>query len=457
MHKIASHFWKRGCVHWLLRGRGGRGGGRLGTRPRGVSLLEVLFAILVTTVGLLGAIAIFPVASSRARQARINDASAVAGRSAVHAFDTRGMRRPDRWYQWNPAATPPQFTNKFAVGQAYCIDSRFVVRNTGYITTITGSRPSGLFPEFFPYGSPLNPLGAPPVPRMERVAFFPGTLDRSVPPNFLRDQFDRRNVLAMVGGEPVYGRNLLLADSIFVLDDDLTFLRPGQDELTGLGLPADRSLPAVQPFDPLAGSNQPAMRTAQGRFSWMATVVPKLEPGAASDEYVLSIVVFYDRPNDLYLTPYSAGGNENILERTVNVAFNVPGLLVNDGTSGGEVLLYVPANAIPAGPLTPQEFAQQRLKLRAGDWVMLSGRLLSQGPTPTPAVIDRFQWYRVAHVDPDVVYQPAGNGLPDRYERHATLVGQDWNVNLAFQHATLMEGVVGVYEKTIRLEYGSSY
>src|SRR5262245_1523452 len=61
---------------------------------RGVTILEVLFSIMLTTVGLLGAIALFPVASARARKARLNDAVAVSASSAVHMFDTMGMRRP---------------------------------------------------------------------------------------------------------------------------------------------------------------------------------------------------------------------------------------------------------------------------------------------------------------------------------------------------------------------------
>src|SRR5262245_31082042 len=70
---------------------------RLSTPRRGMSILEILFAILVTSVGLLGAIALFPVASAQARKARINDATAAAGRSAVHTFDALGMRRWERW------------------------------------------------------------------------------------------------------------------------------------------------------------------------------------------------------------------------------------------------------------------------------------------------------------------------------------------------------------------------
>jgi hypothetical protein len=183
----------------------------------------------------------------------------------------------------------------------------------------------------------------------------------------------------------------------------------------------------------------------------MATVVPKVEPGGISDEYVLSIVVFHDRPTDLFLTPYAAGGNENILERMVQVAFVVPPDLNNDGTSGGEVLLSVPTSAYPGGTLSAQEFAEQRLKVRTGDWLLLAGRRLIPGTTPT--AIDRFQWYRVVHVDPDVTLNTAAN----RFERYVTLMGRDWDTSLSLTYALLMEGVVGVYEKTIRLEYGSSF
>jgi hypothetical protein len=139
------------------------------------------------------------------------------------------------------------------------------------------------------------------------------------------------------------------------------------------------------------------------------------------------------------------------------VAFVVPPDLNNDGTSGGEVLLSVP----DPGGSSAQEFAEQRLKVRTGDWLLLAG------PRPDPAMpppppIPRFQWYQVVHVDPDVTLGASG------YQRYVTLMGRDWytypvagtpNPVLAPvpAYAVLMEGVVGVYEKTIRLEYGSSF
>ena len=62
-----------------------------------MTILEVLFAIMITTVGLLGAIAVFPVASEYARKGRINDEVTVCADAAGHKVDAMGMRRPERW------------------------------------------------------------------------------------------------------------------------------------------------------------------------------------------------------------------------------------------------------------------------------------------------------------------------------------------------------------------------
>jgi hypothetical protein len=410
-------------------------------RPRrGVSIVEVIFAIGITSVGLLGAIAIFPVASAQVRKARTNDAMAAAGRSAVHLFDTWGMRRPtDRWYTWYPNVSPPQFgIVAWQQGVSYCIDSRFVVRNKANWNT------AQLGAQVFPYNSPLNPPGVAPTlnPRMSRVAFFPGTLD---PANvFTRDQFDRQNITqADALGAPAYGRNLLLADSLFVFSDDLAILRPGIDDVSKLNLPGvrnDRSQPSFQIFPTLSGGIA-GPRPTQGHMSWMATLVPKIDlySGQGSDEYVLSIVVFNDRPNDLFLTTYANGGNENILERVVNV------VVQGDGSSGGEVLLSYAASQ----STTNDKFAAERLKLRANDWILLAGKQVA-----VPNAVDRFQWYRVTHCDTEIDY---GNNVSGAYSRYATLIGQDWNTNLLLQQATLMEGAAAVYEKTIRLDYGSAF
>ena len=47
--------------------------------------------------------------------------------------------------------------------------------------------------------------------------------------------------------------------------------------------------------------------------------------------------------------------------------------------------------------------------------------------------------------------------VANSYSRYVTLMGQDWNVNLLNTQATIVEGVVAVYEKSIRLDYGSTF
>jgi hypothetical protein len=183
----------------------------------------------------------------------------------------------------------------------------------------------------------------------------------------------------------------------------------------------------------------------------MATLTPKLDARDVavkqySDECVLSVVMFYDRPSDMYAA-------DAYHERTIPIAFQ------GDGSTGGEVLLHWTA----AQNSTNDEEAKRVLKLRANDWILLAASIPGSSP-----VIPRFQWYRVTHCDHEPTYSTAtyahfnnANG----YEVYATLMGQDWNTGLTnplvttantvgAAQATIVEGVVGVFEKTVRLDYG---
>src|SRR6187455_975380 len=115
-------------------------------RP-GMTILEVLFAIMITTIGLLGAISVFPVASEMARKGRLNDEVAICADTAVHKFDAQGMRRPDRWitYAYNAMSMTyvPTYTGALP-GESYCLDPRFLsqnLNNTPYLATLFPSVP----------------------------------------------------------------------------------------------------------------------------------------------------------------------------------------------------------------------------------------------------------------------------------------------------------------------------
>ena len=379
---IRSWNWKRcsGIPHSAFR---------IPHSRRGVSLLEVLFAILVTTIGLLGALALLPVASSQARKGRINDALGAAATRCIHEFDARGMRRAGNWIAWDPTlATPIKFrlvtlmpASVVPYGTSYCIDPRMIAANELPARAV-GARK-------FPYSA----TGTEPV--MLRCT--------------LRD-----------GGTVVNYMKKLQADSIFFIDDDLTYDRSD-----------DRSLQPTQTYEFLPGASTfRGRRQTDGHLSWMATVVPKLDRYTASfnDTYVLSIVMFYDRPT-------SFGYNEATTafdlpdERTLGVTFT------GGGVMGGEVLLT-----------SSSATAEADLKIRPNDWIMLSG--IATHATAPPPGVPVFKWYRVSDTEAETT-DDDGDGT---WERYATLMGPDWDTSLSNQRAVYVEGVVGVYEKTIRLE-----
>lgn len=400
---------------------------------RGASILEVLFAILVVSVGLLGVVSIFPVAASQQRKARIADATAISGRSSVDTFKARGMSAPSNWIGWNPFATPPQFTAiplwpsglPMQSWNSFCIDPRFIASHS----TATEAGQAMYFPCYVPAGN---------EPRMYRIT---------------------------IGNGLGAALSQLQADSIFQFDDDLLYNRKTPTDSTG-PIPYDLSAndrPAAQAFYRLdhdsdaSTASLPLKRNSGGEMSWFATLVPKvdmatipqaplprtplpppypphqwLEPPPAPPippEYLLSIVVCSQRPADFPL--------DYVGERVLGVDFAELG---GTGYAGGECLLTWTAAQTPANDANANEL----LKVRAGNWIMLSGNL-THG---SGAMIPTFRWYRVTDASNEWEYHTAEG----HYAVAVSLSGSDWDTTLANQEAVIVSGVTGVYEKTIMLE-----
>jgi hypothetical protein len=438
-------------------------------RRPGVSIIEVLFAIMVTTVGLFGAIALFPVASAQAKRARLNDMLAVAGRSAFHDFDARGMRRPDRWLAWDPFANSGNGgfvstlgTSNLQTAEAFCIDPRMIAAHTSVTNKIGGntvtpyfpylhaqqtptSQPGGACVQYFPYQEPfvdngtcvfdpadkivsdLNNNGVhDPVPYVTSGQM----LNNNSPQRSFDSTFMRR-ISLWSGVTDSFGNKLPMtlpqANAIFTIDDDLSYQRPTGDK----SKPAGQN-PFILPFGPtdLAGiPNAWGKRQNDGKISWIATLVPQFDQsGAASDQYVLSVVMIYERNNDLDIL-------DNKRERAMFGTWQS-----STAATGGEI--YLTAND------------PDQLKLRPNDWVMVSG---SYNVPNLNKIVTRFQWYRVAECDAEPAQTSSG------YELYATLMGQDWNTSFSAPLAastvrvTIVEGAFAVYEKTVRLEYGSTF
>ena len=382
-------------------------------RRRGISLLEVTFSIGVVMIGLVGIASLLPLGGALAKKGAIADAGAQLGANAVREFTARGMADPRNWRWINPSifladGVTPQ------PGISFCIDPV-------YITAADPALPT--------YASELTARAIFPS-----NAYF--TNNDADPANDLL--FMRR--ITLRDGITLTGvLDATAANSIFVGADDLVF-----------DLPADRTLGPVQNFSFLnASPANPLKRNSQGRMSWFATIVPKLDRlGSAVgytpvDEYILSIVVFAQRPVDREL--FDNGGNQLsedlVSERVGGVAqfYSGSAAEIDPAFSGGDVTL---ATRNGRGP--------DDLELRNGDWIMLSGQ---KSTLAGPVIVHK--WYRVVQAGDEPQPVPPLPQPAQYWTRDVTLMGPDWNIPVT--QFTIVRGVVQVMERTIRLETSSMW
>src|SRR6476661_1263948 len=72
-------------------------------RPRrGLSLTEVLIAMGILTLGLLGVASVFPVGSFYMQKAEISDKASAIAQSVMNDIELRGMLNPRAWYAMVP-------------------------------------------------------------------------------------------------------------------------------------------------------------------------------------------------------------------------------------------------------------------------------------------------------------------------------------------------------------------
>jgi hypothetical protein len=411
------------------------------TFPSGVSLIEVIFAIGVILIGLLGLMSVLPLAGNRAQSAvGLNTASAVADSAygkllsgnylnAAHLL----IAKPDP-LETLPA--PPTLTGAFPsagpfpanlMTQPLCIDPLHVVPNPAYPT-----------PDPFPAVTSESPLVAPgngytPVLFPYYFANHNPLLDPSVPadaPNTSRNLLQGLPRMRRVG--------LRHTDSgrVYNLEESLRFVE-NQDDIPS-NRPKNPTLDVTVPGLPATAGGLPyGKRLATGEYSWFATFVPS--SSRVSERFaILSIVVVRNR-NRSYSFPVlpvaTAEGNANA-ERVALVTA-ARGF---HGGAGGVVELVSSSSL--------------RSSIPSGSWLMLSSG-------------NRHRWYRVAGTDGDAEFGTAttfgiGSVPPNQtlWRRRVQLDGSDWQFNFlspinvsnqaSFTHATLVDGVVSVTERIVR-------
>lgn len=280
---------------------------------RAITILEVLIAIAVVSIGLFGVMAVLPLAIQRANRAAIFDDAAAAGSNAVDEFQLRGMNNPGNWLAANG-------TNITALGNpnGYCIDPLFLAQG---LPAVTGGNPAA-----FPYGK--NATIA-----MQRV-----TLKNNV-------------------GPATGGVDLATADLFFTLRDDLRFSPPDANDRNALQAP-------VQEFirvDPSNAASAPLKRAINGRTTWFATLC---RANSGSDMWNLSVVILNNRKFDMPVSDDNpTPAFDDARRQNEQVAQITSANFASGGYRGGDVVI---------SGTTPES-----VEVRTGNWVMLSGAMPS--------------------------------------------------------------------------------
>ena len=364
------------------------------SRPRGISLLEVMISIGVVGVGLIGVAALIPLAHYKAAQGVREDRKALTGRRAFREFRIRDLARPgdmaspmtgpNPYYYWpttNPYAIYNQPPDGKLTRRAYCLDPLYVAAavDSGN-QNIAGS---------FPSNAPVT------IPRITMLSSRPDDLRRRFGPNVANQM--------LLNNPPVMTR--AQAEETFLMRDELVFEQP-----------EDATQPPFQQY--LEGNK----RYASGSYSWMATLVP--DPFNNSDLYSLSIVVFYRR----------------------NLAMDVPQeIMVEVNPASFQLGLADVKNIQIAQRNQPLNKEASVKDIKTGDWIALMQQQMPNDPQTTT-----LKWYRVLAAD-------ELDGEAD-LTRELSLSGPDWNIQSPQPiYALYMKDIVAVFEKTARLYDSSMY
>ncbi|MEX2317668.1 MAG: hypothetical protein WD669_10990 [Pirellulales bacterium] len=438
---------------------------------RGISLTEVLIAMGILTLGLLGVMSMFPVGSYYMQQAEIADRGSAVARAAMSDVIARGMLDSRAWRTVSPSGVnfnvnsdaAPALTFGRSVGKAMALEPDQSPKNLAYkFGSAFVIDPLGIAGTSF-YGSYANNWRVSPFPAAayyypvnygsyastkQWLTWTPAAGGQAAPELW---PIRRVTFSQPRPGSPtqLIRMEMPVAESMFRGVDDLAF-----------DIPTQGDLPAVQPWD-LRGT-APLERQWVGDYSWIVTIVPTssdaqiaLGRDPQSYSYDVSVVVFYKR-----VMPSKSPKDNNDAKEPINELSPrepmVEAHIVSTGLNGGEVLLEkLPSSAVP------DPFGQ----LRAGQWVMLCG--------PHPVSSDaapRFvlNWYQVMAVDgvkerlnvSGTTSPPPAASDPER--RLLALRGPEWPWQPAATPTSselsndlcvgVFPGAVAVHKKTMRLE-----
>ncbi|WP_153555171.1 type IV pilus modification PilV family protein [Roseimaritima sediminicola] len=469
-----------------------------------VTIIEVLFAIGVILIGLVGVVALIPIAGRDAGEALRLDAANRIASSAAAELSGRNLRSLDGlvFLDIDPmnddGMTPPTIIDSstdHADAKPQLMQATPPANSRIRVVKDLLDRPRFLFP---PPGNPVgrecagldapgfalsfNPSAGFRETRMASFCIDPDFIAKNattavLPMSGPRNAYQTARfpyysewysaltppsaALPGVGTRPPLPRMYrvgvgsassfvasMVADALTQADGSLMMHRP-----------KDRTLPPSQVMNNMdAGSSVPGSRRSAGRYTWLATVTPPLD---GSLHYNVTVVVIesreaYANTYDFASAPASPSAEENPASERVFWVTNPVQL-----GSTIEVSMY--------GPETVDA------DVRPGEWVMLSRQVYETDGSGTPVRPHSTQpavhrWYRVQRIlgkeEGPFNNQPPFTTLSGVWKRQVILEGPPWqfgfenNGNSATPetlladdtYATVVEGAVSIREFSIQLD-----
>jgi hypothetical protein len=461
---------------------------------RALTLAEVLIAMGLMTLGLLGVAAVFPVGGFYMQSGDIADRGGAIAQAALEDAIVRGYLDPKNWvvhdgsiqnntqgrfisflYGWRdtPAAALRPGLVEAASRVANALNNPTIAAAQDILVILNEKQPPNAYiPKLLGGAFAIDPIGM-------SAALADGTLALSVrnpvstapmrgfpaaAPDQPTDiwpgwhvnylQWPVRRVTpihtaAELNVAGTFATQLPRAQQLFSAGDDLSLTLPDEDDAPAQGL--------WEVLDGVAG-RPAAARQSNRDYSWLLTVAPKsstsldafaTKPDAYQVE--VSAVVFHKRT--------VGRGTQNRLEseRAVNAA------VIQAGPGGGDLLLSSRAS----DPVTTSPYED----LRVGQFVMVFGpHPLSNSARPMLAL----RWCRVLSIEKEGRPNINGNLVqlgrdtsvnPPITRALVSLRGPDWPWQPSTNTSSIsnnlrvgiLPGVVAVHTKTMRLESATEW
>lgn len=429
------------------------------SKPYGVTLVEVIFAIGVVLIGLVGLVSVMPIAARRAQDAiDLNEASALAS-AVFDELKAKGALRKSAWVVRNDIGSPSPGTLQSAHAAlfqdvtAWCIDPMFVSADVSRLDDASGGYYSSYDPGdpasgngyrrmLFPYfRREHDPLADPSV-RPDEFWFPTGPPLGAIGPRMLRV-----GIMRQQGG-------LLLAREAEALVESLDEVATSKSE--------DRTLSVVSQTDRASATGSPlGKRLTDGSLTWIATCNQLPDSNYMS----VSIVVIRNRDRSFFTYPATLSNNNTPASTAEGNATAERLAYVSEaygftGGAGGTVKIWGAAEddqaAAPTGGVSPQ--------IVGNDWVMLSRQIFAPGSVAGATPVGTIhRWFRVVSVDQEPTFRtqadPVHGDPHEIWERTLYLAGPDWSFGFGTPHgvrddtyATIVDDVVAVSEHMIRVQ-----